>query len=161
MSLDQLGAGGFAALFSPTNAPTRLGGGFGFHGLFVDGVRLAVRGMRFFTRVGLGWETAWERGFGCCLCHPEWQGGKRDWHVSRISFCLGTQNATWKPAGAWRGVTGKHHGQSPWVPRTRSRPVSGAGSPLQWHPGSLSFSDHAVGQHGMSWLLSAHPAWTD
>lgn len=71
MRLGRPGAAGFAALFSARNAPSHLGGGFSFRGVVVDGVQLAMRGMCFFMREGLGWETAWERGFGCRLCHPE------------------------------------------------------------------------------------------
>lgn len=110
MSLGWLGAGGFAALFTARNAPSHPGGGFTFRGVVGNGGRLAARGICFFPREGLGWKAAWERGFGCCLWHPEsGGGGKRDWHVSRIPFCLGTQNAIWKPGICW-GVACKRSG---------------------------------------------------
>lgn len=108
MSLGWVGAGGFAALFTAINAPSHPGGGFTFRGVVGNGGRLAARGMCFFLREGLGWKAAWERGFWVLpVASREWRGGKRDWHVSRIPFCLGTQNDIWKP-GIWWGVACKH-----------------------------------------------------
>lgn len=116
-------------------------------------------GICFFRRGGLGWETVWERGFGCCLCHLG--SGRWESRLARQQY-----PSAWvpkRPSGNQKSA-----GVSPAnTPDEAHRSVPGVDPPVGQNPRSNStwslspFLTLQWGRHDMSQLLSACSAWPD